>query len=802
MRKSITMLGVLAFAVVGSVLSPVLAAPAAALAEAGDRWPKSAQQDGATYTIYQPQIDSWDNASVAAHAAVSVQAAGTPNPIFGAITITARTEVDRTARTVYFSNTTLRSANFPTATNATARYQQALQSLFVKGPFTISLDRVEAALALVGVDSKARAVPVQNPVPQFVFSASPAVLVTIDGDPVWRPVPGTSYQRVINTRVLLLRDATGTEYFHLFDGFLQAPAMNGPWTVTAKVPSGMNDVATKLAKAGVVDLMDKPPAAKEAPPPPKTAKKASKTPAPPAVIVATKPTELVVTDGAPDWVGIDGTQLLYVKNTDANVFTDMTNRQTYLLVSGRWFTGPGLNGPWQYVAGKDLPASFAQMPDDSPKENVKASIPGTPQAKEALIASLIPQTATVDRAKAVFTPQIAGAPEVKPITGAQLNYVVNSPVPLIQPPNGPWYALQDGVWFTATALAGPWTVATTVPAAIYTIPVSSPLYYATYVQIYGSTPTTVSVGYLPGYMGTYAAADGTIVYGTGYAYAPYIGSAVWYGAPVTYGYAAGLAWTPWTGWGIGFGMGWGYGAAWGLGAWGWGAAPYWGAYGGPGAWGASGAYGAWGPQGWAATSGNVYHQWGSTGAVTRTSAGYNAWTGNAWSAQVGHSYNSQTGQLSAGQRGTVGNVYTGNYARGARGATTNPRTGVSASAARGTVGNAYAGQSTDVGRAGVSGPAGNDLKTATLGDNHYADANGTVYRDTGSGWQQQDSNGGWNNASAEGARSMQSQQQARSAGEMRSSASSWGGGERSYGGGFRGSGGGFEGGGFRDGGRR
>ena len=39
-------------------------------------------------------------------------------------------------------------------------------------------------------------------------------------------------------------------------------------------------------------------------------------------------------------------------------------------------------------------------------------------------------------------------------------------------------------------------------AVIYTIPASSPLYYVTYVKIYEVTPTTVSVGYTPGYTGT------------------------------------------------------------------------------------------------------------------------------------------------------------------------------------------------------------------------------------------------------------------------------------------------------------
>jgi hypothetical protein len=97
----------------------------------------------------------------------------------------------------------------------------------------------------------------------------------------------------------------------------------------------------------------------------------------PEVIVATTPTELIVTEGAPDWVPVEGTMLLYVKNTTANVFKDLNDQQTYVLVPGRWFRAPGFSGPWQYVAGTNLPPAFAQIPDDSLKENVKASVPGT-----------------------------------------------------------------------------------------------------------------------------------------------------------------------------------------------------------------------------------------------------------------------------------------------------------------------------------------------------------------------------------------------------------------------------------------
>ncbi|MCP6769821.1 hypothetical protein NL529_33745, partial [Klebsiella pneumoniae] len=76
-----------------------------------------------------------------------------------------------------------------------------------------------------------------------------------------------------------------------------------------------------------------------------------------------------------------------------------------------------------------------------------------------------------------------------PDTG--LMYVFNSPQPIVMVTPTQWYAVQAGVWFTAPAITGPWTVATTIPAAIYAIPPSSPLYYVTFVRIYSSSPGVV-----------------------------------------------------------------------------------------------------------------------------------------------------------------------------------------------------------------------------------------------------------------------------------------------------------------------
>ena len=254
-------------------------------------------------------------------------------------------------------------------------------------------------------------------------------------------------ERCLNTRALILREKDKL-YIHLFDGYMESENLSGPWTVAKKAPKDADKVAQELASQKVVDLMTGPANQKDT-----TQKPSLKTGAP-VLYVETVPTELIVIEGAPNWVPITGTNLLYVNNTTANIVQDLDDQQTYVLVTGRWFRGPGFTGPWQYVSGKDLPADFAKIPDDSPKENIKASVPGTPQAQEAIIAAGIPQTATVTRASVNFTPQISGSPELNPIPNTTLNYVFNAAHPIIEVSPTEWFAVHNGVWFNATVGPG------------------------------------------------------------------------------------------------------------------------------------------------------------------------------------------------------------------------------------------------------------------------------------------------------------------------------------------------------------
>ena len=301
------------------------------------------------------------------------------------------------------------------------------------------------------------------------------------------------------------------------------------------------------------------------------------------------------------------------------------------------------------------------------------TVAGTPQAQEAVIENSIPQTATVPLKNGPkYTPQFDGPPQFVPVAGTPLTYVTNSHVPVIQVSPNAFYSVTAGVWFTAPQLTGPWVVATSVPPVIYTIPPSSPIYYVTYVRIYEATPQVVYVGYTPGYLGTVVAPWGTVVYGTGYAYTPWVGT-YWYAPPYTYGIAAAPIYNPYVGYSWGFAMGLAT-AAW--------MEPWWGgAYYYPGYWGGYGCC--------ATASANVYGHWGAT-----TYSGTRSWYaggGVAGTTASGNYYNSRTGTSGSYNAGKQYNAWTGNATRGYD-RTMNGAAGGSGQVARATNYNTYTGQ--------------------------------------------------------------------------------------------------------------
>lgn len=743
-----------------------------------DPWPRKATTPSGVVTIYQPQLDTWKGNTLTFHAAVAIQPRDSAPPTFGVVFATARTAVDKEARLVSLEDMSITAAKFPSRPDSVAAYLKSLRSMVPVTARTISLDRLQANLLIVTDLTKVKKVPVKNTPPTVYFSTVPAILVVIDGAPVLRAVAGTSAQRVINTGAMIVYDGF-TYYLHVFDGWMRSLQLSGPWEVAYSPPPLLDSVVAATRGRRIDMLTGASQDSSETPP-------SLFTSTIPVIYTSTTPAELIVSQGALDWIPVTNTDLLYATNTSAHVFEWIDNQQLYVLLGGRWFTAPATYGPWSYVPGSQLPADFRNIPEDSPVEPVLASVPGTPQAAEAVIENGVPQTGAVSRSATMPQPEFDGTMQLEPIAGTDLKYVFNSPVPVIRVSSGSWFSVYDGVWFSAPSATGPWSVAAFVPAAIYTIPPSSPLYYVTYVQVYGATSTVVYVGYTPGYYGTVVAPGGVVVYGTGYVYPAWVG-AYYYPPPMTYGFGATVRWTPWTGWSVGFGFGCAYdGVAVSM-YWGgamWGVHPYYGpAYYG-GYYGAHG-YVAAGPGGYYGTTGNVYSHYGATSRMTNTSGGYNAYTGNGYKQSYGTSYNSATGVAAAGQRTTVGNAYTGGYQSYASGTATNTRTGTTATGYSNTYGNAYTGQQVKTGQATVSNPYSgksanvsamqtNDGGAVKVNNSVYGDHDGNVYSDGGGGsWSKWNGgSGSWGGFSGGGSQmsSLNSQAWSRSAGSSR-----WGG---------------------------
>jgi hypothetical protein len=571
-------------------------------------WPRQVSRNGNVLVYYQPQVHTWDQyKNLTADIAFSLTPKG-DRQLLGVASITAGTLVDKEARTVYFKDAAIISVRFPSLHEDSVRLMEPLlRSMLPTNGEPVSVDRLMAGLEQG--DAKAKAVELKNDPPPVFYSNTPAILLMVEGEVVLADIDKTHLQYVVNTNWDVFYDKHGRHYYLLSGStWLTAAELKGPWAATRSLPAGME----KLPADGQFD------AVKKMVPPPATSGSA------PAVYFSGVPAELILTRGAPVYSSIPGTSLLYISNTENDVFLHNVSKIYYVLLSGRWFSAASLAGPWTFASDK-LPPDFSRIPDNSPKAAVLASVPGTIQAADAVMLAQIPATAVVNKQEAAAKVHIHydGEPRFSPIDNTKLEYAINTPDKVIKY-GDQYYACYQAVWFVSSSPNGPWTACTSVPAEIYNIPPNSPVYNVTYVTQTNVNDATVETSVAAGYFGMFVlgtAIGAAIVYGTGWYYHPYFywGPGMLWPVyrpwPCTYGAAA--IYNPWTG---GFAAG---RAVYG---------PY-GAAGGA-AWynPATGRYGrSASVQGWygGRTVANAYNPW--TGTYGRTSQGHNAFS------QWGHS---------------------------------------------------------------------------------------------------------------------------------------------------------------------
>ena len=288
--------------------------------------------------VYQPQVNKWDGNQIDFRAALAIKVTGAKDETFGVIFATARTQVDKVARTVVFENMNISKIDFPTLPNRGAAYVPELQKEFSAKIRTIALDRLQSSLAIAGV--KPPTVEVQNNPPQVLVSYSPAILVPIDGAPVMKPIP--QHDRYQARHQYARAHRPGRVRQQLLHPRLRrlavASSLAGPWSQASSGRSceRIRCRRADLAKAGTVDLLDGGPKANPKP---------SLANGVPAIYTSQVPTELIVFKGQPDFVPIVGTQLLWASNTTSDVLINTANNNYYALLAGRWFMAAASMGP-------------------------------------------------------------------------------------------------------------------------------------------------------------------------------------------------------------------------------------------------------------------------------------------------------------------------------------------------------------------------------------------------------------------------------------------------------------------------
>ena len=513
---------------------------------ADEDWPKVINaQNGTQIKVYEPEPESFKGNTLMFRSAISVLSSGSNDPVFGAFWGTAKVETDRDKRTMAINSLDITSIRIPAIEGQdTIDYiDDALETQFPQSAGSISLDEIVATLNQNQQEAKISNGISTKP-PKVMFVTQTSMLVLIDGDPKLQFNKTLNLQTVVNTPFTIVKNDDGRFYLYGSKHWYVSNAATGPYQYT-------NDqVPDNIANAQKV-INSKAQANNTAAP-----KTTTDPGVVPNIIVSTVPAELIQSNGEPNFSPIDGTNLLYMKNSDNDIFMDNNSQQYFVLLSGRWYKTANLTSDnWTYVAADQLPTDFANIPPGSPKDNVLASVAGTDAAKDAVMDAEIPQTAKVDRNSANTTVNYDGQPKYTDIEGTNLQYAVNTSSTVIRNGgDGKFYAVDNGVWFVSDNAQGPWMVSTVRPVDVDLIPPSCPVYNAKFVNIYDVQDDYVTTGYTPGYLNSYVYGP-TVVYGTGFYYDPWY-SGYYYPRPWSWGFNFGY--TPYFGWGFG----WGYNPGW------------------------------------------------------------------------------------------------------------------------------------------------------------------------------------------------------------------------------------------------
>src|SRR5688572_3489365 len=284
-------------------------------------WPRIiTTSEGATVTLYQPTPESFEGDKLKMRTAVSVKMKPSDAPKFGAIWAEAKMHTDRATRMVTLESITITDVKFSGEADQAkiTKFKALLETEIPKWDYPISLDKL---LATVEEENKIQDANLKNDPPVIYYRREPTVLVNTDGAPKVEKDEQMNMERVVNTPMLIIK-APEDSKFYLYSGlWYMASDVKGSWSQTSKLPSSIESISKQVKEQEL-----------------KTQKEnggTPPTPTPSTIIISEKPAELIQSKGEAKFTAIDKTKLLYMSNSDNDIFMDITSQKYFVLLSGR-----------------------------------------------------------------------------------------------------------------------------------------------------------------------------------------------------------------------------------------------------------------------------------------------------------------------------------------------------------------------------------------------------------------------------------------------------------------------------------
>ena len=488
----------------GSDSPPDSANAKAANPALGARWqyPREREVNGRKIIVYAPQIRTWDQFK---HFTAQVAVESTDPAAECAMRSSTFGRDGRRSRHAAGAGGEAESGSCDVfRRKGSDEHENRIRTVVEGEPLEVPLDVFLYYLA-DGVLESPPPSGFNDAAPPIYVVESPAYLLFINGEPFATAVGNTGLEVIGNANFPVFRDTkTGNYYLLSGDYRYMSAKLAGPWGTIAELPAAFRKIPARGEFASIAAVVATPP----------------KSGAAPAIITTFKPAEIVVLDGKPQGREISGTDgLESIVNTESPLFR--LDGTYYLLVAGRWFSTKDLmRGPWKFTM--PLPDAFARIPEGDEDADVRASVPGTLEARRAVLEAELPETKTV---KAGAAPEIAvayagGEAKFEPIPETQVARAVNTANDIIQY-GDKYYLCYEGMWYVADKPTGPWAATADVPAAVYEIPPSSPAYPVTQVIVNTNDDGDVESSYDGAYAAGMFIGFGVAYYGTGYYYPPY-----------------------------------------------------------------------------------------------------------------------------------------------------------------------------------------------------------------------------------------------------------------------------------------